>query len=138
MFAKWKPKSDVIGRTLNVSTESPIAVNVTFLRSDFPRLDHLILSSTKSSPLLLPHTAFPLIESPIGSLSLHAMLLVLHAVALSAGLILPHEERAFLSFMREHALLYVGSDYHFRLGTSSPCSASPSSSTPRATLRRPP
>jgi cathepsin L len=32
------------------------------------------------------------------------------------GLILPHEERSFVSFMRSNSLLYTGDEYHFRLG----------------------
>jgi C1A family cysteine protease len=43
------------------------------------------------------------------------MFAFLAALSCSA-LILPHEERRFLSFMREHGLSYTGSEYHLRLG----------------------
>jgi cathepsin L len=43
------------------------------------------------------------------------MLASLLAVA-SSALIHSHQEKAFISFMREHNLLYTGSEYQFRLG----------------------
>ena len=42
---------------------------------------------------------------------------MLFLVPLAASLLVaPHEEKSFLSWMRNHNLLYTGSEYHFRLG----------------------
>jgi cathepsin L len=43
------------------------------------------------------------------------MLLFLHTV-FSLPLVLPHEERSFVAFMRAHSLLYTGAEYHLRFG----------------------
>jgi cathepsin L len=43
------------------------------------------------------------------------MIALLAAFGLSA-LLVPHEEKSFVSFMRAHGLLYTGWEYHFRLG----------------------
>ena len=43
------------------------------------------------------------------------MLLLLASLS-SAALFAPHSEKAFLSFMKEHGLLYTGDEYHLRLG----------------------
>lgn len=34
----------------------------------------------------------------------------------SAALFSPHEEKAFVAFMKEHNIIYTGNDYHLRLG----------------------
>jgi hypothetical protein len=44
------------------------------------------------------------------------MFLVLLSLSFSLPLVYPHEERSFLSFMREHGLTYTGSEYHLRFG----------------------
>jgi cathepsin L len=38
------------------------------------------------------------------------------AVLSASSLILPHEEKSFLAHMRTHGLLFIGSEYHMRLG----------------------
>jgi cathepsin L len=38
------------------------------------------------------------------------------ASAVSCGLVLPHEEKSFVAFMRRSSLLYTGDEYYLRLG----------------------
>jgi cathepsin L len=44
------------------------------------------------------------------------MLALWAALAFSAPLIKPHQEKSFVSYMREHGLAYTGDEYQFRLG----------------------
>jgi cathepsin L len=44
------------------------------------------------------------------------MLALLGVASFSAGFVFNHEERSFVAFMREHNLMYTGSEYHLRFG----------------------